>query len=64
MGDTNPETGRHVVGMFQDALDYIGADLFATVLAPGVYDKGDIKSNTEVLEKARRTGADAVTSLR
>jgi multimeric flavodoxin WrbA len=64
MGDTDPETGRHVVGMFQDALDYIGADLFAAVLAPGAYDKGDIKSNTEVLEQARRTGADAVTSLR
>jgi multimeric flavodoxin WrbA len=61
MGDTDSKTGRHVVGMFQDTLDYIGANLFATVMAPGAYDKGDINDNPEVLEAARRAGADAVT---
>lgn len=62
MGDTDPKTGRHVIGMFQDSLDYIGANLFATVLAPGAYDKGDISSNTEVLGQARRAGANAVAT--
>lgn len=61
MGDTDPETGRHVVGMFGDALDYVGADLFASVLAPGAYDKGDVRDNADVLKDAHRTGAEAVT---
>ena len=60
MGDTDPATGRHVVGMFADALAYVKATLFASILAPGAYEPGDVRSNTEVLEKARRAGRDAV----
>jgi NAD(P)H-dependent FMN reductase len=62
MGDTDPRTGRHVVGMLTDALDYVGADLFASVLAPGAYDKGDVKGLPDVLKKARRAGTKAVTT--
>jgi multimeric flavodoxin WrbA len=61
MGDTDPRTGRHVVGMFTDALSYVGADLFDTVLAPGVYDAGDVRTKSEVLKKARTAGKAAVT---
>jgi multimeric flavodoxin WrbA len=61
MGDTDPQTGRHVVGMFEDALDYVGASLFASVLAPGAYDKGDVRDNAAALKEARSTGAKAVT---
>jgi multimeric flavodoxin WrbA len=60
MGDTDPKTGRHVIGMFEDALAYVGADLVASVLAPGVYDKGDVRKVEDVLEAARRAGRDAV----
>jgi multimeric flavodoxin WrbA len=60
MGDTNPKTGRHVIGMFEDSFEYIGAELFATVLAPGAYDKGDVTGNAEVLKQARKAGAEAV----
>jgi multimeric flavodoxin WrbA len=61
MGDTNEGTARHVVGMFEDALAYIGAELHATVLAPGAYDKGDVKGMEDVLEKARQAGRSAIT---
>jgi multimeric flavodoxin WrbA len=61
MGDTDPATGRHVVGMFEDALGYVGAELIDSILAPGAYKVGDITTNTEVLKKARRTGRAAVT---
>jgi multimeric flavodoxin WrbA len=61
MGDTDAATGRHVVGMFTDALAYVKAELFATVLAPGAYEAGDVADNAEVLDRARRAGRDAVT---
>ena len=61
MGDTDPETGRHVIGMFRDAVDYVGAELFASVLAPGAYDKGDVRANPGALKQARQQGAAAVS---
>jgi multimeric flavodoxin WrbA len=61
MGDSNPRTGRHVVGMFEDALAYVGAELFASVLAPGAYDRGDIRAKDDVLKAARKAGAEVIT---
>jgi len=60
MGDSDPATGRHVVGMFTDALGFVKAKLFASILAPGVYEAGDVSKNREILEQARRAGYDAV----
>jgi multimeric flavodoxin WrbA len=60
MGDTNPATGRHVVGMFTDATNHMGAELFEAVLAPGAYDAGEVRSNQEVMEQAYRAGKEAV----
>ena len=61
MGDTDPRTGRHVVGMFKDAIEYVGAELFDTVLAPGAYDAGDVNAQTEIMKKARAVGRALVT---
>jgi multimeric flavodoxin WrbA len=61
MGDTDPKTGRHVVGMFTDALDFVGAKLFDTVLAPGAYDAGDVRAQTDIMEEARAVGKAMVT---
>jgi len=60
MGDTNPETGRHIVGMFTDALNYVGAELFDTVFAPGAYNAGDVRDQAETMAKARAAGEAAV----
>ncbi len=60
MGDTDPKTGRHIVGMFIDALAFVGADLFDSVLAPGAYDAGDVRAQTDIMEKARKVGKAAV----
>jgi multimeric flavodoxin WrbA len=60
MGDTDPATGRHVIGMFTDALEYVGAEFFDSILAAGVYDPGEVKSNTEIMQKAYQAGRGAV----
>jgi multimeric flavodoxin WrbA len=61
MGDTDPATGRHVVGMFTDALEYVKAVLVTSILAPGAYDAGEVTKNQQVLKQARQAGRDAVT---
>jgi multimeric flavodoxin WrbA len=60
MGDTDPATARHVIGMFQDALSYVRSEIVATILAPGAYDIGDVEKQTGVLDEARRAGRKAV----
>ena len=60
LGDTDPATARHVVGMFEDALAYLNSRVVESVLATGAYDAGDVKSMPDVLEKARRAGERAV----
>ena len=43
LGDTDPATARHVVGMFEDALQYLSCRLHPPVLAPGVSGLGDVE---------------------
>jgi len=62
MGDPNPQTARHLVGMFQDALAFVKGELFASVLAPGAYEMGDVKKMEDVLKQARQVGRDVVTT--
>nr|MBC7245025.1 flavodoxin family protein [Chloroflexota bacterium] len=60
-GDSEVKTARHVVGMMTDALDYVEAELFATVLAPGVNDPGEVRQYPDVLAAAYRAGKEAVS---
>jgi multimeric flavodoxin WrbA len=63
MGDSDPATARHVVGMFQDAFAYIGVTLAATVLAPNVSDGSDASKRAELIDAARAAGREAVANL-
>jgi multimeric flavodoxin WrbA len=60
MGDEDPATARHTVGMMQDALDYVKAVLFGTLLAPGMNERAEVLEHPEFLEAARRAGREAV----
>ncbi len=60
LGDADPAVARHTVGMFTDALSYLRANLFATILAPGVNDKGQVREYPHLLEQAREAGRKAV----
>jgi hypothetical protein len=46
--------------MLTDALAYLKAELLATVLAPGVLDRGQVRQHPEVLAAARRAGQAAI----
>jgi multimeric flavodoxin WrbA len=64
LGDANPAVARHTVGMFTDALNYVGAELFATIVAPGVFDRGKVREHPDVLMAAYHAGQEAIQNNR
>jgi multimeric flavodoxin WrbA len=60
LGDADAGVARHTVGMLTDALTYSRAELFATVVAPGVNDRGDVRKHPDVLAAARQAGRDSL----
>jgi multimeric flavodoxin WrbA len=61
LGDTDEKTARHTIGMMEDSLEYLKMNLFASIIACGVYEKGDVRACTDILATAKNAGKDAVT---
>jgi multimeric flavodoxin WrbA len=62
LGDADPGVARHTVGMLTDALAYSQAKLVATLVAPGVNERGDVRKHPDILAAARQAGREALTS--
>lgn len=62
LGDTDVGVARHTVGMLTDALAYSRARIAATVLAPGMNDRGEVRSHAGILAAARQAGRDALAA--
>jgi multimeric flavodoxin WrbA len=60
LGDTDVGAARHTVGMLTDTLAYLEAEIFATVLAPGVLDPGQVREHPDVLAAAYRAGREVL----
>ena len=58
--DTTASAPRHTMGILTEALNYVGAEVVATMLAPGVHRRGEVSKRTGVVEAARRAGRKAV----
>jgi multimeric flavodoxin WrbA len=63
LGSSDAHDARHTVGMLQDALAWQESELFATVLAPGVLERGVVRERSDLLAAARRAGREAVETL-
>jgi multimeric flavodoxin WrbA len=61
MGDSDPSTADPTLRMFERSLAYIGLELAATVLAPGVYKVGDALAHPNLIEHAREAGRTVVS---
>jgi hypothetical protein len=48
------------VGILTESLNYVGAEVLATVLAPGVHRRGEVIQRTDILATARRVGREAI----
>jgi multimeric flavodoxin WrbA len=60
MEDTNAGGARHTVGILTEALNYVGAEVVATVLAPGVHRRGEVRERTDLIEAAWRAGQEVI----
>ena len=57
--DTYAAAPRHTVGILTEALNDVGVEIVATVLAPGVHPRGEVSQRADIIEVARRTGREA-----
>ena len=60
MEDPDPNMANYTAGMLTDSVHYLKGEVFATVLAPGVVDRGAVLKHPDVLEAARRAGRGAI----
>jgi hypothetical protein len=51
---------RHTVGILTEALNYVGAEVVATLPAPGVHRRGEVSQRTDLMTAARDAGNRAV----
>jgi hypothetical protein len=61
-GNPDARAARHLEGMFKEALDFLNMEHFATVLAPGAFQEGDVREHSEVLTEAQRVGREVINS--
>ena len=54
------DAARHTVGILTETLDWLKMEVFATLVAPGVWDAGAIREHPDILTAARRAGRDAI----
>jgi multimeric flavodoxin WrbA len=60
LGGEHEKYARHTVGILTDVLDYLGIELFDTIIAPGVNRRGAVHRNSKLLEKAYNIGKEAM----
>ena len=60
----NTSYARHTVGMLTDVLNWQKTELTATILAPGVFNAGDVRNHTDVMMQAFQAGQKAMTIVR
>jgi multimeric flavodoxin WrbA len=60
LGSSDAYDARHTVGMLEDALAWQKSELVATLVAPGVFERGAVREHADVLAQARQAGRNAV----
>lgn len=60
LGSSDAHDACHTIGMLEDALAWQKSDLVATVVAPGVFERGAVRERPELLAAARRAGRRAI----
>lgn len=63
-GDEEIEVARHTVGMFKDAFEYTKTEIYATILAPGISERGAVAKYPEILKVAFKAGQEVLRSLK
>lgn len=60
LGGGHENYARHTVGILTDVLDYLGMELFETIIATGVNRYGAVRGKSKFLQKAHNAGNSAI----
>ncbi len=60
MEDNNTRSACHTIGMLTNTLDWLKAELYTTILAPGVLNPGEIHKHPDILYAARQAGREII----
>jgi multimeric flavodoxin WrbA len=56
LGSPEAETARHTLGMLQNALAHTGPTIHAELLAPGFNERGAVREDENLMQRAYRAG--------
>ena len=62
LGGSQP-IARHTIGMLTDALNYLRADIYSTIVSPSTGEIGDMQTKVEIMKKARETGREITKKI-
>jgi len=62
--EADPETVRPVVEFFEKCFAYLGMELVAKIIAPGVSARGEVRNQEDLLREAFKVGAGLAAELR
>lgn len=52
----NERYARHAVGLLEDVIDYLQMELVGKIIAPGFNNRGEVRNNETIMNKARDMG--------
>ena len=63
LGGSSEHYAQHTIGMFRNIIDYLGMKHEATIVAPGVYQRGVITEKHGILKTAHQAGIEVVETI-
>ena len=63
LGGSNDALAQNTIGMFRNIIDYLGMKHVATIVAPGVHQRGVIRDNKHILNEAHQIGVEVVEAF-
>jgi multimeric flavodoxin WrbA len=60
MGDPELDVARHTIGMLTDTVNWLDAEVIATLIVPDVLEKAAVHGHPDILEAALQAGREAI----
>ncbi|MFW9921148.1 MAG: flavodoxin family protein [Candidatus Thorarchaeota archaeon] len=57
LGASSAHYARHAIGMIEDSCEYMKLDVKGSIIAPGVFEKGEVMDKPDILSLAKAAGS-------
>ncbi len=61
LGASSAHYARHAIGMIKDSCEYMKLDVTQSIIAPGVFEKGEVKDKSDILAMVRAAGSSLIS---